>query len=59
MMEQYLTEVMGRLSDGVLVTMLIVLSVWFVVLIFKKSPDEKATQKQKMPCPMCGQEVAK
>lgn len=57
-MNQYLTEVMNRLSMGGLVGLLILLVVCLIIAsIRSKKPNPAQKIKPAIPCPMCGQEV--
>ena len=52
----YFDQVMSRLSDGALITMLIILVVLFIGSLFRSKPTEKPTGN-KPRCQACGQEV--
>jgi len=57
MNQQYLDEVMSRISDGALITIIIALVIGLIVALFRGNPSSEAKQSKAMPCPMCGQEV--
>jgi len=52
----YFEEVMSRLTDGALITMLIVLILLIIVSLFRSKPaDQSAKPSTQLDrCPMCG-----
>ena len=52
----YFDQVMSRLSDGALITLLIILVALFIASLFRSKPPAKPS-KPLNKCPMCGQGV--
>jgi len=53
----YFQEVMSRLTDGALITMLIILIILIIVSLFRSKPADQSA-KPSNKCPTCGQEVS-